>query len=150
MAVERTLFIIKPDGIKRYLTNLILMKITNSGLTILTRRRAAITQEQAEKLYIVHKGKPFYPGLVKFITSGPVMLTVIEGDDAIARIRKLMGATDPRKADAGTIRGDNKEDEVINEDGIIKNICHGSDSPDNARYEISIFFNEADLKKTGG
>lgn len=146
MALERTFFMIKPDGVKRYLSNLALSKMTAAGLKIVIRRRANITKEQAERLYAVHKGKPFYEGLVKFITSGPVVITVLEGENAVSKVRELMGATDPREAGPHTIRGDNKEDNVLNEDGIIKNICHGSDSADNAKYEISVFFTDKDFK----
>lgn len=146
MAVERTFFMVKPDGVKRYLSNLILTKIVESGFKILIRRRVIITIEQAQRLYAVHKGKPFYEGLIKFITSGPSILTVLEGEDAVARIRSFMGATDPRKADAGTIRGDNIGDPLFTEDGIIMNLCHGSDSTESAKTEMAIFFNEKDLK----
>lgn len=99
-----------------------------------------MSREQAERLYKVHLGKSFYPGLVKFITSGPVTLMIVEGENAIACLRSLMGATDPRKASAVTIRGDLKEENIFTEDGTMKNLIHGSDSPENAKYEISIFF----------
>lgn len=146
MAVERTFFMVKPDGVKRYLSNLILSKIVESGFKILIRRRVIMTREQAEQLYSVHKGKPFYEGLIKFITSGPSILTVLEGENAVARIRSMMGATDPRQAGAGTIRGDNIGDPLFTEDGIIMNLCHGSDSAESAKTETAIFFNEKDLK----
>lgn len=137
---------VKPDGVKRYLSNLIFSHIVDSGFKILVRRRIVISQEQAEKLYSVHKGKPFYEGLIKFITSGPVIMSVIEGEDAIARIRSIMGATDPRQASAGTIRGDNIGDPLFTEDGTMMNVCHGSDSLESAKKEIAIFFDEKDLK----
>jgi nucleoside-diphosphate kinase len=146
MAVERTFFMVKPDGVKRYLSNLIFSHIVDSGFKVLVRRRVVISQEQAEKLYSVHKGKPFYEGLIKFITSGPVITSVIEGEDAIARIRSIMGATDPRQASAGTIRGDNIGDPLFTEDGTMMNVCHGSDSLESAKKEIAIFFDEKDLK----
>ncbi|MFC1560042.1 nucleoside-diphosphate kinase [Candidatus Margulisiibacteriota bacterium] len=146
MSSERTFFMVKPDGVKRYLSNLALSKMVNSGLKIVVRRRLNMTGEQAEKLYAVHKGKPFYEGLLKYITSGPVIISVLEGENAVSNVREMMGATDPGKAAPGTIRGDNKEDNILTEDGIIKNICHGSDSAENAKYEMSVFFKEEDLK----
>jgi len=146
MAIERTFFMVKPDGVKRYLSNLILGKVLESGFKILVRRRATVTPEQARDLYSVHIGKPFYDGLIKFITSGPSIMTIIEGEDAIARIRKMMGATDPRQAAPGTFRGDNIGDPMFTEDGTMMNVCHGSDSPGSAKREIAIFFNEKDLK----
>ena len=146
MAVERTFFMVKPDGVKRYLSNLILSKMMESGFKVLVRKRLTITIEQAKQLYSVHEGKPFYDGLIKFITSGPAIPTVIEGENAVERIREMMGATDPRKAAPGTIRGDNIGDPLLTEDGIIMNICHGSDSLGSAKREIAIFFDEKDLK----
>jgi len=137
---------IKPDGVKRYLSNLILTKMVEAGFKILVRRRVTVTREQAEALYLVHKGKPFYEGLIKFITSGPSIMTVLEGEDAVARVRSMMGATDPRQASPGTIRGDNIGDPLFTEDGTIMNICHGSDSVESAKNEIAVFFNEKDLK----
>lgn len=145
--IERTFFMIKPDGVKRYLSNLLLSKVMETDMKVLARKRIVMTREQAERLYAVHKGKPFYEGLVKFITSGPAILTVVEGEDSVGRIRSMMGSTDPRKASHGTFRGDNIGEPLLTEDGIIMNICHGSDSADNAKSEIAIFFNEADLNK---
>lgn len=138
---------IKPDGVKRYLSNLLISKLMEDGFKLLARKRLTITLEQAEKLYEVHKGKPFYDGLVKFITSGPVIATVIERENAVARLRELMGPTDPRKAPHGTFRGDNVADPVVSEYGAIMNVCHGSDSVENAKNEIAIFFNEKDISK---
>ena len=146
MAIERTFFMVKPDGVKRYLSNLILSKMMESGFKVVARKRIVITIDQARKLYSVHEGKPFYEGLIKFITSGPAILTVLEGENAIERIREMMGATDPRKAAPGTIRGDNIGDPLLTEDGTIMNICHGSDSLGSAKREIAIFFDEKDLK----
>lgn len=137
---------VKPDGVKRYLSNLILSKIMESGIKVAARKRTVITIEQAQDLYSVHKGKPFYEGLLKFITSGPSIMTVLEGEDAVLKIRAMMGATDPRQAAPGTIRGDNIGDPLLTEDGIIMNICHGSDSPESAKREIAIFFDEKDIK----
>lgn len=138
---------IKPDGVKRYLSNLLLTKIIEAGLKVSVRRRIIMTREQAEVLYAVHKGKPFYEGLIKFITSGPSVLTVVEGENAVALIRTMMGPTDPRQAPPGTLRGDNIGDPLFTEDGTMMNVCHGSDSAENAGKEIAIFFNEADLSK---
>jgi nucleoside-diphosphate kinase len=146
MVVERTFFMIKPDGVKRYLSNLILTKVIEAGFKVAARKRITITLEQAEKLYAIHKGKPFYQGLIKFITSGPAIVTVIESEDAISRIREMMGPTDPRKAPPGTFRGDNVGDPLFTEDGTMMNVCHGSDSPENAKSEIAIFFDEKDIK----
>jgi nucleoside-diphosphate kinase len=145
MAVERTFFMVKPDGVKRYLSNLIFSNILKAGFKIVIRKRVEITPEQAQQLYLAHEGKPFYNGLVKFITSGPVIMSVIEGEDAIARIRTMMGTTDPRQAAPGTIRGDNIGDPLFTEDGAMMNVCHGSDSVGSAKKEIAIFFNEKDL-----
>ncbi len=137
---------VKPDGVKRYLSNLIFSHLVESGFKILIKRRVGISREQAEQLYSVHKGKPFYEGLIKFITSGPVIMSIIEGEDAVARIRSMMGATDPRQALPGTIRGDNIGEPLFTEDGTMMNVCHGSDSPGSAKKEIAIFFDEKDLK----
>jgi nucleoside-diphosphate kinase len=147
MAVERTFFMIKPDGVKRYLSNLLISKLMEAGFKVVARKRISVTLEQAEKLYAVHKDKPFYNGLIKFITSGPAIPTVIEGEGAVSRIREMMGPTDPRKAPAGTFRGDNIGDPLFTDDGILMNICHGSDSLENAKYEMSIFFTDAELNK---
>lgn len=138
---------IKPDGVKRYLSNLLLSKTLESGFTIVARKRLTMTREQADKLYAVHIGKPFYEGLVKFILSGPVIVVVLEGENVVSRIREMMGDTDPRLAKTGTFRGDNIGDPVTTSDGAIMNICHGSDSVENAKKEMSIFFNEAELTK---
>jgi len=146
MAIERTFFMIKPDGVKRYLSNLLMSKILGSGFKMIIRRRLQVTMEQAEKLYAIHKGKPFYDGLIKFIMSGPAIITVLEGENAVAKIREMMGPTDPRKAPHGTFRGDNIGEPLLTDDGIIMNICHGSDSVENAKNEIAVFFNEKDLK----
>lgn len=138
---------IKPDGVKRYLSNLILSKILEAGFKIVARKRVTITLDQAQKLYEVHIGKPFYDGLIKFITSGPSIMTVIEGENAVAKIRGMMGPTDPRQAPTGTFRGDNVGDPLFTPDGTMMNVCHGSDSPENAKKEIAIFFDEKDLNK---
>ena len=138
--LEKTFCMIKPDAVERGLTEKIQTRIKEAGLKILQSRLVHLTIEDAEKLYAVHKDKPFYDGLIKFIISGPAFLMQLEGEDAIAKLRGLMGATDPRKAAPGTIRGDLKEENIFTAEGSIKNIIHGSDSSETAKYESSIFF----------
>jgi nucleoside-diphosphate kinase len=133
MATERTLSIIKPDATRRNLTGRINACFEEAGLRIVAQKRLQLTQAQAEAFYAVHKARPFFAGLVTFMTSGPVVAQVLEGDNAVARNREIMGATDPRKADAGTIRAQFAED-------IEANSVHGSDSPENAVAEIAFFF----------
>ncbi len=133
MATERTLSIIKPDATRRNLTGRINACLEEAGLRIVAQRRAQLTQAQAESFYAVHAARPFFGGLVQFMTSGPVVLQVLEGDDAVARNRTIMGATDPKKAEAGTIRAQFAED-------IEANSVHGSDSAENAATEIAFFF----------
>jgi nucleoside-diphosphate kinase len=131
---------IKPDGVSRGLEDEILKRVSQAGLKVVRKYKHNVTEDQAADLYSPHLGKHFYPGLIDFITSGPVICNLVEGEDTIARLRDLMGATDPRKAETGTIRGDLKEENVLNEKGIIKNLVHGSDSPESAKREIAIFF----------
>ena len=131
---------VKPDGVARGLVEEVKNRIKNAGFIIEESKSISVARDEAERLYLVHKGKSFYNGLVKSITSGPVFLMKLKKENAIVDLRSLMGATDPRKADPGTIRGDLKEENIFNEDGIIKNIIHGSDSQENARYEFKIFF----------
>jgi nucleoside-diphosphate kinase len=133
MAIERTLSIIKPDATRRNLTGRINAKFEEAGLRIVAQRRALLTQAQAEEFYAVHRARPFFGGLVAFMTSGPVVLQVLQGEDAVAANRRIMGATDPKKADPGTIRAEFAED-------IEANSVHGSDSPENAAAEIAFFF----------
>ena len=133
MAAERTLSIIKPDATRRNLTGAINQRLEEAGLRIVAQKRLRLTQGQAEAFYAVHKERPFFAGLVAFMTSGPVVAQVLEGADAVARNRQVMGATDPAKADAGTIRKDFAED-------IEANSVHGSDSAENAAIEIAFFF----------
>lgn len=133
MAAERTFSIIKPDATKRNRTGAINAMIEAAGLRIVAQKRVLITRPQAEQFYGVHKARPFFGELVDFMTSGPVVVQVLEGDNAIAKYREVMGATDPAKADAGTIR---KEHAV----SIGENSVHGSDSADNAAIEIAQFF----------
>jgi nucleoside-diphosphate kinase len=138
MAMERTLGIAKPDTLEKNHLGEVLTMIERAGLTIRGLRLLHLTQAQAEGFYEVHRERPFFGELVEFMTRGPVAVFVLEGDDAISRYRKLMGATDPAKAEDGTIRkafGAN----------IGENACHGSDSPETARFEVSYFFPGADL-----
>ncbi len=138
MAIERTFSIIKPDATRRNLTGKINAKLEEAGLTIVAQRRVLLTQAQAEEFYGVHRARPFFAGLVNFMTSGPVVLQVLQGEDAVALNRKIMGATDPKKADPGTIRAEFAED-------IEANSVHGSDSPENAATEIAFFFKPEEI-----
>jgi len=140
--LENTYFMIKPDGVARGLDQEIIKRVEAAGLKIVEKKKLEVTKELASDLYSPHKDKPFYAGLLKFITSGPVIATVVQGDNAIQAIRTLMGATDPTKAEAGTIRGDLKEENIRTADGTIKNLVHGSDSLESAKRETKIFFKE--------
>ena len=133
MATERTLSIIKPDATRRNLTGKINAKLEDAGLRIVAQKRAQLTQTQAETFYAVHRERGFFAGLVAFMTSGPVVLQVLEGENAVAKNREVMGATDPAKAAAGTIRAEFAEN-------IEANSVHGSDSAENAAVEIGYFF----------
>src|SRR5205809_2393214 len=132
MAVERTFSIIKPDATRRNLTGKINARFEESGLRIVAQKRIWMSRQQAEAFYAVHKARPFFDGLCAFMTSGPVVVQVLEGDNAIARNREIMGATNPANAAAGTIRKDFAE-------SIEANSVHGSDSPENAAIEIAYF-----------
>lgn len=136
--MERTLVIIKPDGVQRGLIGPILTRLERRGLRFAALKLMQITRELAERHYAVHKGKPFYKGLIEFITSGPVVVAVVEGRNAIEIVRKTMGATNPAQADPGTIRADFGLE-------IGRNLVHGSDGPDTAAYEIPIFFQESEI-----
>jgi len=140
MATERTLSIIKPDATRRNLTGQINAVLEAAGLSIVAQKRLQLTQAQAEAFYAVHKERPFYRGLVSFMTSGPVVAQVLQGDNAVAKNREAMGATDPKKAAPGTIRARFAED-------IEANSVHGSDSAENAAAEIAFFF--AGIEITG-
>lgn len=131
--MERTLAIVKPDAVRRGLTGDILKRIEASGLTVVAMRKIQLSRADAEKFYEVHKARPFFSGLCDYMTSGPVVLAVLQGDKAISRWRQLMGATDPKKADAGTIRKDFGID-------VEQNATHGSDAPETAAQEIGFFF----------
>ena len=133
MAQERTFSIIKPDATRRNLTGAINAKLEAAGLRIVAQKRIHMSKAQAEGFYAVHKARPFFNDLVNFMISGPVMIQALEGENAIAKNRELMGATDPKKADKGTIRADFA-------DSIDANAVHGSDAPETAAVEIAFFF----------
>ena len=133
MAIERTLSIIKPDAVAKNVIGQIYSRFENAGLKIVAARMAQLSQAEAEGFYAVHKERPFFKDLVKFMISGPVMVQVLEGEGAIAKNRELMGATDPTKADKGTIRADFA-------DSIDANAVHGSDAPETAAVEMAYFF----------
>jgi nucleoside-diphosphate kinase len=138
MAVERTFSIIKPDATKRNLTGAVNALIEKAGLRIIAQKRVRITREQAETFYGVHRARPFFGELVEFMTSGPVVVQVLEGEGAITKNREVMGATDPSKAAAGTIRKDFAE-------SIEANSVHGSDAPETAANEIRFFFSDLEI-----
>ncbi len=133
MAVERTLSIIKPDAVAKNVIGKIYSRFETNGLKIVAARMAHLTQAEAEGFYAVHKERPFFKDLVKFMISGPVMIQALEGENAVLKNRDLMGATDPKKAEPGTIRADFAE-------SIDANAVHGSDSAENAATEIAYFF----------
>lgn len=135
MALERTLSIIKPDAVAKNVIGQIYSRFENAGLKIVAARMAHLSRADAEKFYAVHAERPFFKDLVDFMISGPVMIQVLEGEDAILKNRDLMGATDPKKAEKGTIRADFA-------DSIDANAVHGSDAPETARAEVAFFFPE--------
>jgi nucleoside-diphosphate kinase len=138
MAVERTLSIIKPDATRRNITGEIIARLEKAGLRIVAQRRMRLSRAQAEAFYAVHGDRPFFKGLVEFMTSGPVVVQALEGEGAIAKNREVMGATDPKKAAPGTIRKDFAEN-------IEANSVHGSDSPETAANEIRFFFSDLEI-----
>ena len=138
MAIERTFSILKPDATGRNLTGAINAIIEKAGLRIVAQKRVRISREQAEKFYAVHRERPFFRELVDFMISGPVVVQVLEGDNAIAKYREVMGATDPAKAATGTIRKTHAK-------SIVENSVHGSDAPDTAAREIAQFFSENEI-----
>src|ERR671923_3082435 len=140
MAVERTLSIIKPDAVQKNVIGEILARFERAGLRIVEARMTRLSRKEAEGFYAVHRERPFFRDLVEFMISGPVMIQVLEGENAIARNRELMGATDPKKAAKGTIRADFAE-------SIDANAVHGSDGADTARKEIEYFFPKVDERK---
>ncbi len=140
MAIERTLSIIKPDGVEKGIVGRVISRFETSGLKPVAVKMKLLSRTEAEGFYAVHKARPFFPDLVKFMTSGPVVLMVLEGEDAVAKNREIMGATDPKKAAEGTIRKAFATD-------IEKNTVHGSDSPENARVEVAYFFSEIEIHR---
>ena len=138
MAIERTLSIIKPDAVAKNVIGKIYTLFEDAGLKIIAARMAHLTKEQAEGFYAVHRERPFYNDLVAFMTSGPVMIQVLEGEDAIARNRELMGATNPADAAPGTIR-------ALFASNVEENAVHGSDAPETAKTEIAFFFSEREI-----
>jgi nucleoside-diphosphate kinase len=138
MAIERTFSIIKPDAVAKNVIGPIIAKLEAAGLRVIASKMVRLSELQARAFYAVHKDRPFYTDLVKFMTEGPVIVQVLEGENAIARNREVMGATNPEKADAGTIR---KEFAT----NIERNAVHGSDAPDTAGAEIAFFFSTAEL-----
>ncbi|AWP23759.1 MULTISPECIES: nucleoside-diphosphate kinase [Acidiferrobacter] len=138
MAIERTLSIVKPDAVGKNAIGAIYDRFEKAGLRIVAARMMHLTRAQAEGFYAVHKGRPFFNDLVAFMSSGPVMIQVLEGENAVAKNREVMGATNPKAAAAGTIRADFAA-------SIDENAVHGSDGPDTARAEISYFFADTDI-----
>ena len=138
MKLEREFIMVKPDGVQRALVGDIITRVERVGLKIVAMKILHVTKEQAERHYAIHKGKPFYEGLIKYITSGPVVAMVLEGRDAVTHTRRLVGATDPHDARPGSIRGDYG----LN---IGRNLVHAADSVENAKTEYSIYFDEEEL-----
>ena len=138
MALERTLSIVKPDGVAGNLIGEVYRRFESQGLKIVAARMLRLSQQQAELFYEVHRERPFYKDLVRYMTSGPVIAQVLEGDNAVAKHREIMGATDPKKAAAGTIRADLAK-------SIEQNVVHGSDAADTAAREISFFFSTTEI-----
>ena len=138
--MERTLSIIKPDGVGKGLVGEVIRRFEKEGIGIVAMRMFRLTRREAEGFYAVHRERPFFGSLTEFISSGPVVVMVLEGDDVIARNRALMGATDPKKAEKGTIRADFA-------DSVERNIVHGSDAPETAGTEIRYFFGDLDLNR---
>jgi len=138
MSVERTLSTVKPDGVRKNVIGEVYRRFEQAGLRIVAARMMRLSQSEAEGFYAVHRERPFFRDLVTYMTSGPVMVQVLEGEGAVARNREIMGATDPKKAAPGTIRADLAE-------SIEQNVVHGSDSPENAAREVAYFFSETEL-----
>ena len=138
MTIERTLSIIKPDGVQKNLIGEVYRRLEQAGLKVIAARMLHLSTAQAEAFYAVHRERPFYRDLVNYMTTGPVIAQVLEGENAIETHRRIMGATDPKKADAGTIRKDFAA-------SIEENVVHGSDAAETARQEISFFFAQADI-----
>jgi nucleoside-diphosphate kinase len=142
MALERTLSIVKPDGVRRNLIGEVYRRFEHAGLSVVAARMQKLSPAQAELFYEVHRGRGFFADLVRYMSSGPVIIQVLEGDNAIARNREIMGATDPKKAASGTIRADLAE-------SIEANVVHGSDAAETAAREIAFFFSTLDICPRG-
>jgi len=138
MSQERTLSIVKPDGVQKNLIGEVYRRFEAADLEVVAAKMLKLRQDQAEQFYEVHRERPFFADLVSYMTSGPVMVQVLEGENAVARNRELMGATNPSEADVGTIRADYAE-------SIEQNVVHGSDAPDTAAAEINFFFSGAEI-----
>ncbi|HEY8264180.1 MAG TPA: nucleoside-diphosphate kinase [Methyloceanibacter sp.] len=138
MAIERTLSIIKPDATERNITGMIVSRLEGAGLRVIAQKRVWWRKKDAKKFYEVHKGQPFYKELLNYMTSGPIVLTVLEGDDAIGKYREIMGATNPVDAEPGTIR----KDFGVNHQ---RNSVHGSDAPETAKKEIAMCFKKSEI-----
>jgi nucleoside-diphosphate kinase len=138
MAVERTLSIVKPDGVAKNLIGEVYRRFEKAGLKVVAAKMLRLRTDQAEGFYAVHKARPFYPDLVRYMSSGPVMVQVLEGENAIKTNRDIMGATNPKQAAPGTIRADFAA-------SIEENVVHGSDGPETAKTEIGFFFSEAEI-----
>jgi len=138
MTVERTLSIVKPDGVRKNVIGDVYRRFEKSGLSIVAARMTRLTTAQAEAFYAIHRERPFFRDLVSFMTSGPVIVQVLEGADAVAKNREVMGATDPKKAAPGTIRADLAS-------SIDQNVVHGSDSVENAATEVAFFFAQSEI-----
>lgn len=138
MPIERTLSIIKPDAVAKNIIGEVISRFEKDGLRIVAAKMMHLTKAQAEQFYAVHKERPFYSALVKFMSSGPILIQILEGEKAIARNREIMGATNPKDAAPGTIRADFA-------DSIDHNTVHGSDAPDTAKQEIAFFFNPEEI-----
>jgi nucleoside-diphosphate kinase len=136
--VERTLSIVKPDGVRKGLTGEVIRRFESNGLRVVALKRMVLQKRDAEAFYAVHKEKGFFQSLTDFMSSGPVVAMVLEGEDAIQRTRKIMGATNPKDADPGTIRADFAEE-------VEQNIVHGSDGPETAAFEMSFFFSQLEM-----
>jgi nucleoside-diphosphate kinase len=136
--LERTLSIVKPDAMRKGIPGQILARLEQGGLRVIATKLIRLSQADAARFYVVHKERPFYQSLTQFMSSGPIVVSVLEGENAIARNREIMGATDPAKAASGTIRRDFGTD-------VEQNAVHGSDAPDTARWEISFFFSQLEL-----
>ncbi|NOY64996.1 MAG: nucleoside-diphosphate kinase [Nitrospirae bacterium] len=139
--MERTLSIVKPDGVKKGLIGEVISRFEKAGLKVVALKMVKLSKDQAMGFYIVHKDKPFYNGLTDFMSEGPIVVMVIEGEQAISKVREIMGATNPKEAAPGTIRADFASD-------IERNIVHGSDSKESADYEIGYFFSSLEINSS--